>query len=100
MSEIGNALAVAASSGDPNTVPACITRAARTLCELSTEGAPLVGYIALGVYADGGFSMGFQTPDNHPIIGRTLFAAYVREIIRRELTGKQAADDYAKEWLL
>ena len=78
-----------------------ISRAARSgrmIAEHSTEAAPIIGHLTIGIYGDGTYSCGFVMPENH-IIGPTFFVAYVREIIARELTGQLAADDYAKEYL-
>jgi hypothetical protein len=98
MTEIGNLRASEAPVGDPDSLPAKVSRSARILIENGTEEAPLIGFVAIAVYGDGGFSCGFQCPENH-LIGPTLFTAYAKEVIARQMTGVMAADDYAKEYL-
>jgi len=100
MSEIGNPIAIAALGSGDDSNPAALTRGARALCELETEEAPLIGHVQIGVFADGRYSIGYRIPDDHPLLGTTLFCAMVKEIIAREMTGKLAADDYAKANLL
>lgn len=100
MSDIGSPLALAALTDGEDTAAAKVTRAARALCEFQTEAAPLIGHVTIGVFADGGFSFGFSCPTEHPIIGPVLFTAFVREIIRQKMTGVQAADEYARDYLL
>jgi len=73
-------------------------RSGRMIAEHSTDDSPLIGHLTIGIYGDGAYSCGFNVPENH-IIGPTLFIAFIREIIARELSGKLAADDYAKEFL-
>lgn len=75
-------------------------RSGRILAEMSHEGSELIGHVSIGVYSDGSYSCGFKMPDDQPFMGPTLFCAFVKEVIEREMTGKLAADDYAKEYLL
>lgn len=78
---------------------AAAARSGRVLAEMSTDEAPLIGHISIGIYADGTYSCGFRMPDDQPFMGPTLFCAFVKEVIQRELTGRLSADDYAKEYL-
>ena len=75
-------------------------RSGRIIAEMSTEEAPLIGHVTIGIYADGTYSCGFKMPEDQPFMGPTLFCAFLRTVIEREMTGKLAADDYAKEHLL
>ena len=99
MSDIGNLRAIDAI-GNTDSIVARVSRSARMLIEHGTDEAPLIGFATVAVYGDGGFSLGFQCPEDHPFLGPTLFTAYLKEIIEREMTGQMAADDYAKEYLL
>lgn len=76
-----------------------VARSGRRMAEMSTDEAPLVGHVTIGIFADGTYSCGFKMPEDQPFIGPTMFCAYIKEIIQRELTGKLSADDYAKEYL-
>lgn len=75
-------------------------RSGRIIAEMSTEEAPLIGHVTIGIYADGTYSCGFKMPEDQPFMGPTLFCAFLKTVIEREMTGKLAADDYAKEYLL
>ncbi len=97
MSDIGNLQAVTAD-GDPDSLPGKVSRSARMLIENGTDDSPLVGFITIGVFGNGCYSCGFQCPEDH-LIGPTLFTAYVKEVVARELTGVMAADDYTQEYL-
>lgn len=101
MTEIGNIRAVDAT-GDPDSLAGKIARSARFMAENATDEAPLIGFVTVAIYGDGAHSIGFQCPDaeTHPFCGPTLFTAYVKEVVERKLTGEQAADDYAREYLL
>ena len=99
MSDLGHPYAVEAAS-DPDSLRGKLSRSARMLIENETEEAPLIGYVNVAVYSDGTYSLGFQCPEDHPFLGPTLFTAYVKEVIEREMTGQMAADDYARENLL
>lgn len=98
MSDIGNPIAVGVVTGNPDAVTAKLSRGARMICELETEEAPLIGYVTVGIFADGTYSLGFKTPEDH-VIGATLFTAYVKEVIQREMTGQFAAEDYVRDHL-
>lgn len=84
---------------DHDSYTAAAARSGRILAEMSTEEAPLVGHLAIGIYADGTYSRGFKMPTDQPFIGPTLFCAMLKEIIAREMTGQLAAEDYAREYL-
>jgi len=79
---------------------AMAARSGRILAEMSQEGSELIGHVSIGIYSDGTYSCGFKMPDDQPFIGPTLFCAFIKEVIEREMTGKLAAYDYAKEYLL
>lgn len=78
---------------------AMAARSGRIIAEQSEEGSELVGHVTIGIYSNGTYSCGFKMTEDHPFLGPTLFCAMVKEIIEREMTGKLAADDYAKEFL-
>ncbi len=101
MTEVGNLRAVEAAN-DPDSLPGKVARSARILAENATDEAPIIGFVTVAIYGDGAYSVGFQCPDatTHPFCGPALFTAYVKEVIERQLTGQQAADDYAREFLL
>lgn len=79
---------------------AMAARSGRILAEMSKDGSELIGHVSIGIYSDGSYSCGFKMPDDQPFMGPTLFCAFIKEVIEREMTGKLAADDYAKEYLL
>lgn len=58
---------------------------ARSVAEHHTEQCPLVGYIMLGVFKDGAYSIGYRWNSNTAPIPQTLLPTYVAEVIRREL---------------
>ena len=101
MTDIGNLKAVEAS-GDPDSLSGKVARSARILAENATDDAPLIGFVTVAIYGDGAHSIGYQCPtiETHPFCGPVLFTAYIKEVIERNLTGQQAADDYAREFLL
>jgi len=93
------ALSVIATGYDEGSPEARAARSGRAIAEYSEEGSELVGHVTIGIYSDGRYSCGYNMPENHAFLGSTMFCAMVKEIIQRELTGKLAADDYAKEYL-
>jgi len=61
----------------------------------------LVGYVVIGLTPDA-YRCGFRWDDEHSSIPRTLFPAYMAEVLRREmLTGPEAASvfDEKFEWV-
>lgn len=85
---------------EPRSYLAMAARSGRILTEMSKDGSELIGHVTIGVYSDGTYSCGFKMPDDQPFMGPTLFCAFIKEVIEREMTGRLAADDYAKEHLL
>jgi hypothetical protein len=58
---------------------------ARAVGEQATADAPLVGYVVIGLYADGCSSVGYRhDPDRCPI-PRSLLPSWIAEIIRRDM---------------
>ena len=48
-----------------------ISRAARSgrlIAEHSTEAAPLIGHLTIGIYGDGTYSCGFVMPEDHIMV--------------------------------
>lgn len=84
---------------DEDSPQARAARSGRTLAENSTEQSTLIGHVTIGIYSDGTYSCGYNMPEDQPFMGPTLFCAFIKTIIEREMTGKLAADDYAKEYL-
>lgn len=79
---------------------AAAARSGRMIAEMSTEENPLIGHLTIGIFADGGYSTGYLMPTGpEHFMGPTLFIAFVKEIIARDLTGALASDDYAREYL-
>ncbi len=85
---------------EPGSYLAMAARSGRILAEMSEEGSELIGHVTIGIYSNGGYSCGFKMPTDQPFMGPTLFCAFIKEIIEREMTGQLAADDYAKEFLV
>jgi len=58
---------------------------ARGVAEQSTDEAPLVGYVVVGLYADGCSSIGYRyDPDRCPV-PRSLIPLWIGEILRRDM---------------
>lgn len=62
-----------------------IVRNARGVAEMGTKDAPLVGYILLGMFSDGGVSFGYRYDPEAMPIPRALLPAWVAEVTRREM---------------
>lgn len=58
---------------------------ARAIAEQASEDAPLVGYVVLGLYADGGSSIGYRYDFERCPVPRMFIPAWVAEIIRRDI---------------
>lgn len=92
---------LAVTDYDPDSEEARMARSGRIIAEQSTEENPLIGHVTIGVYKDGGYSCGYFMPSGDESFFRpTLFTAFIKEVIAREMTGALAADDYAREYLL
>lgn len=75
---------------------------ARTIAEQATTDAPLVGYVVVGLYADGASSVGFRYDLKRCPVPRTVIPAWIAEIIRRDMiTAPEAAEvfDNKFEWV-
>lgn len=57
------------------------------------EEIELVGYIVMGFYADGTFSLGFRIDKDRCQIPQTLLPAYVEEAVRRDIITAQDIDE-------
>jgi hypothetical protein len=99
MTDIGAPAIIEALDGKGGT-PANLLRGARILVEHSTDNSKICGYMALAIYSDGTYSCGWQRPEDHPLIGQTLFAAFVREVVNRELIGPQIMQDFDEKGVL
>ena len=58
---------------------------ARNIAKLATDDAPLVGYLVVGFYADGGSSSGFRIDSDLCPLPSVLFPAWAAEIVRRDI---------------
>lgn len=89
------------SEHEPDSEEGRCARSGRIIADQSTDEIPLIGHLTIGVYKDGGYSCGYFMPSGDgSFFGPTLFVAFIKEVIAREMTGALAADDYAKEYLL
>ena len=62
-----------------------VVRAARTLGEHATEKAGLVGYLVVGMYADGMTAVGFRYDIDRCPIPRALMPSWLAEVVRRDM---------------
>lgn len=68
---------------------------ARGVADQATDEAPLVGYLVVGLYADGASSVGFRYDYDRCPVPRMLIPAWVAEILRRDMiTAPEAADKF------
>jgi hypothetical protein len=58
---------------------------ARGIAEQATSGAPLVGYIVLGLYGDGCSSMSYRYDPERCPVPRMMLPEWIAEIIRRDM---------------
>ena len=66
------------------------------------EDADLVGYVVVGLTEDGGFRSAFSWNEQKSPIPRTLFPAYMAEVLRREMITEVEAErvfDDKFEWV-
>lgn len=78
-----------------------IVRNARGVAEMGTDNDPLVGYILMGIFADGSTSFGYRYDGSATPIPLALFPAWIAEIVRREMvTANKARDVFHQmyEW--
>jgi hypothetical protein len=78
-----------------------VLRNARKVADLATDDAPLAGYVLIGLYADGGASVGFRYDKDRTPIPRALFPAWVAEVLRRDMITAHEAEitfDNMFEW--
>lgn len=99
MTDIPETPALAAMA-DPDTLAGSLLSGARKIVEFQAEGSKLSAFVAIGIYEDGQFSMGFRFDPDHPFLGRSLLVAFVKEIIEREMTATFSAEEYVKNNLL
>lgn len=70
---------------------------ARGVAEQATNDAPLVGYVVVGLYADGAASVGYRYDFDKCPVPRMLIPAWVSEIIRRDMIVAPEARDVFNE---
>lgn len=74
-----------------------ILKNARAVSEQATDDAPLVGYVLVGIYADGCTSVGYRYDSKTCPIPRTLLPAWLAETVRRDLLINEEARDVFNE---
>lgn len=67
-----------------------IRQHAQNIAEMSDEGSELTGFLMVGIFSDGCSSVGFRAPSSIP---RPLLAAYLKEIINRDVVVDNEARD-------
>lgn len=68
---------------------------ARKLGDFSAPGSELIGFVMIGLYADGTTSVGVRFDPKTSPIPRALMPSYVAEILRRDLVTACEAEDVA-----
>jgi hypothetical protein len=84
-------------SGDGQDWRGSIQANARKIAEMGTEADPLVGYVVLGIFAEGGASMGYRYDFDRAPIPRMLLPAWIAELIRRDMLVNPEARDVFNE---
>lgn len=88
-------------NGDGQDWRGSIVANARKVADVGTEDCPLVGYVVVGMFADGMTSVGFRHDPERCPIPRALMPAWIAEVFRRELIVEpEAADKFNEmfEW--
>lgn len=62
-----------------------IVKNARVTADMETPDAPLVGYLMVGIYADGCTSTSFRYDSEQCPIPRALLPSWVAEVVRRDI---------------
>lgn len=70
---------------------------ARKVAEQSTEAAPLVGYIMVGMYGDGCASVGWRYDWDRCPVPRMVVPTWLAEVLRRDLISEVTATDKFNE---
>lgn len=58
---------------------------ARSIAEYSRPSAELIGFVTIGLYSDGSYSMGSRWDADRSLIPARLMPSYIAELIREEL---------------
>lgn len=70
---------------------------ARGVADQATDKAPLVGFVVLGFFADGGYSLGYRYDYENCPVPRTLIPAWVEDVLRRDMIMKIEARETFEE---
>lgn len=71
---------------------------ARAIAEMGTPDNPLAGYVVLGLFSNGGTSLGYRYDyEAKGAVPRMLLPAWVAELIRRDLIANKEAHDVFSE---
>jgi hypothetical protein len=62
-----------------------IVNGARKCADFATEKAPLVGFVLVAMYADGGASVGYRYDLERCPVPRAAIPGWVSELIRRDM---------------
>lgn len=62
-----------------------IVRCARNIAGHSKPGSELVGFVVLGLFADGATSIGWRYDYERAMVPRAVLPAWIAEVIRRDL---------------
>ncbi len=74
-----------------------IVKNARVTADFATDKAPLVGYLMVGMYADGMTSASFRYDTERCPIPRALLPAWLAEVVRRDILMDGEARDVFNE---
>ncbi len=89
-------------NGDGEDWRGSIVANARRAASFASAESPLVGYVVVGLFADGQSSVGWRYDAARCVVPRTLLPHWVSEVIRRDIvTGTEAADTFERmfEWV-
>jgi hypothetical protein len=79
-----------------------LVRNAKTVAEMGTDADPLAGYVLVGIFCNGGVSVGYRYNFDAPnSIPRRLLPSFVAEVIREDLiSGEKAGEKFNEmfEW--
>lgn len=74
-----------------------LVRHARDIASYEREDSRLVGFVVIGLFSDGGHSLGFRYDPESSLIPRRLLPAYIEELIRADMVTRPLSNDEAVE---
>ena len=75
-----------------------LVRNAKAVAEMGTQADPLAGYVLVGIFRNGGVSVGYRYNSEEPnSIPRRLLPSFVAEVIREDMISGEKAREVFNE---